>query len=138
MKNTMTDTTLFEAVITQANGFQVSMDSLVESIYTADTTVIEFEPQFDAVQDTIDSVKAWAAQKILESSQEEVMTNFMAELKVVFDKYAAQMEIGNSESGYGESYGTGSGVGVKFTASFDGITSTKEINKAVIVGADLV
>lgn len=134
----MTDTTSFEAVITQANGFQVSMDTLVESIYTADTAVIEFEPQFDAIQDTIDSVKAWATQKILEASQEEVMTNFMAELKVVFDKYAAVMEIGDVDTGYGTNYGGGATVGVKFTASLGGITSSKEINKAVIVGADLV
>lgn len=134
----MTDTTLFEAVITQANGFQVSMDTLVESIYTADTTVIQFEPQFDAIQDTIDNVKAWATQKILEASQEEVMTNFMAELKVVFDKYAAIMEVGSVESGYGQSYGGSEGIGVKFTASFEGTTSTKTINKSVIASADLV
>lgn len=135
----MTDTTLFEAVITQANGFQVSMDTLVESIYTADTTVIEFEPQFDAIQDTIDSVKAWATQKILEADQEEVMTNFMAELKAVFEKYTAKIELGSSATGYGEAYGEGeTAVGIKLTATLDGVTSTKEINKAVIVGTDLV
>lgn len=134
----MTDTTLFEAVITQANGFQVSMDTLVESIYTADTTVIEFEPQFDAIQETIDSVKAWATQKIQQADQEAVMTGFMAELKGVFDKYSAQMEIGSGESGYGMNYGGGLAVGAKFTATLDGITASKEINKSVIIGSDLV
>lgn len=134
----MTDTTLFEAVITQANGFQVSMDTLVESIYTADTTVIEFEPQFDAIQDTIDSVKAWAAQKIQEADQEEVMDNFLAELKVVFDKYAASMQVGSAGQGYGENWGGGNSIGVKFVTTLDGVTSTKEINKSVIVGSDLV
>lgn len=134
----MTDTTLFEAVITQAIATQNTVDTLTGSIYIADPTEIGFETQFDAIATTIDNVKAWATQKILEADQEEVMTNFMAELKVVFDKYAAVMEIGSVESGYGQSYGGSEGVGVKFTATLDGVTSTKEINKAVIVGSDLV
>jgi len=134
----MTDTTLFEAVITQAIATQTSVDTLAGSIYTADPTEIGFETEFDAIATTIESVKAWATQKILEANQEAVMTGFMAELKVVFDKYAAQMEVGSSESGYGMNWGGSEMVGVKFTATLDGVTSTKEINKAVIVGADLV
>lgn len=133
----MTDTTLFEAVITQAIATQNAVDTLTGSIYTADPTETGFETEFDAVTTTIDSVKAWATQKIQESNQEEVMTNFMAELKVVFDKYAAVMEIGSVESGYGQSYGGSEGVGVKFTAILEGVTSTKTINKSTILSADL-
>lgn len=134
----MTDTTLFEAVITQAIATQTSVDTLAGSIYTTDPTEIGFETEFDAIATTIESVKAWATQKILESDQEEVMTNFMAELKMVFDKYVASMEIGDVATGYGMNYGGGDTVGVKFTATLNNVTSTKEINKAVIVGADLV
>lgn len=134
----MTDTTLFEAVITQAIATQNAVDTLTGSIYTVDPTEIGFETEFDAIATTIDSVKAWATQKIQEADQEEVMTNFMAELKVVFDKYVAVMEIGSVESGYGQSYGGSEGVGVKFTATLDGVVSTKEINKALVGGSDLV
>lgn len=134
----MTDTTLFEAVITQAIATQTSVDTLAGSVYTADASETGFETEFDAIATTIESVKAWATQKIQEANQEAVMTNFMAELKVVFDKYAAVMEIGSVESGYGQSYGGSEGVGVKFTATLDGVVSTKEINKAVVGGSDLV
>lgn len=133
----MTDTTLFEAVITQAITVQNTVDVLGGVIYEADPTETGFEVDFDSITFKIDNVKAWATQKILESSQEEVMTNFMAELKVVFDKYAASMEVGSVESGYGQSYGGSEGVGVKFTASFEGVTSTKTINKSTILSADL-
>lgn len=134
----MTDTTLFEAVITQAISTQNTVDSLAGSIYTADPTEIGFETEFDAIATTIESVKAWANQKILEANQEAVMTGFMAELKVVFDKYVAQMEIGDLSTGYGQSYGGGDTVGVKFTATLDGVISTKTINKSTIVSADLI
>lgn len=133
----MTDTTLYQAVITQADVAFNEFNSLDAAINTADPLETGFDTQFDQIESTLNNVKAWANQKILEVNQEEVMTNFMAELKVVFDKYSAQMEIGDVATGYGTNYGGGASVGVKFTATFEGVTSSKEISGAVIVGADL-
>lgn len=77
--------------------------------------------------------------KLNELAQGQVMTNFLSELKLVFDKYTATLEVGSSETGYGLNYGEGeTAVGIKFTATFDGVVSSGEINKSVIVGADLV
>ena len=138
----MTDVTLYEAVITQANAAQSSVDTLGQAIFTADPNELGFETQFDNIQTTIDSVKAWAEQKILEAQQEAelaVMNNFLAELKVVFEKYTAKIEIGSDTTGWGLNYGEGeTATGFMLSATFEGVTSMKEINKAVIVSEDLV
>lgn len=135
----MTDVMLYEAVVTKANNAQSVVDTLSEAIFTADPSEVTFEPDFDAIETTINNVKAWANAKILEADQEEVMRGFLSELKVVFDKYSAKIELGSSATGYGESYGEGeTAVGIKFTATLDGVTSSKEVNKSVIVGSDLV
>ena len=134
----MTDITNYEAVITKASETQASLDLLTSAIFAADPNEMMFEPSFDSIDDTLNSVKVWAQGKIDEAEQEVVMDNFLAELKVVFDKYSAIMEVGSNSGGYGVGYGEGSStLGVKFTATFEGVTSVKEINKAVIVGTDL-
>ncbi|MNV66456.1 hypothetical protein D3C71_1592110 [compost metagenome] len=67
------------------------------------------------------------------------MTSFLSELKVVFDKYTAKIEIGNSTTGWGMNYGEGeTATGFMLTATFEGVISTREINKSVIVSGDLV
>lgn len=138
----MTDITLYEAVITQANVAQSSVDTLGQTIFTADPNELGFEAQFDAIQTTIDSVKAWAEQKILEAQEAAelaVMTNFLSELKVVFDKYSASIMIGSNTTGWGMNYGEGeAATGFMLTATFEAVTSMKEISKAVIVSGDLV
>lgn len=100
-----------------------------------------FNATFINMFENIESIEAWANAAIEQAIQEEqnaVMNNFLAELKVVFDKYAAKIEIGSDTTGYGLSYGGGASVGVKLTAIFEGTTATKEINKSVIVSEDLV
>jgi hypothetical protein len=134
----MTDITNYEAVITKASETQASLDLLTSAIFAADPNEMMFEASFDQIDDTLNSVKAWAQGKIDEAEQEVVMDNFLAELKVVFDKYSAIMEVGSNSGGYGVGYGEGSStLGVKFTATFESVTAVKEINKAVIVGTDL-
>ena len=86
----------------------------------------------------LDSVRTWATNSIALINQEVVINSFLEELKVVFVKYNGKMEIGSSESGYGVAYGEGSSVGVKFSATVDGVTGVKEISKGVIVAEDLV
>lgn len=67
------------------------------------------------------------------------MNGFLSELKVVFDKYSAKLEVGSSTEGYGVDYGNASpDGGVRLSATLDGVTATKEINKVVIVSGDLV
>jgi hypothetical protein len=85
-------------------------------------------------------VMEWANAAIEQANQEEqqaVMNNFLAELRVVFDKYTASAEATQFESGYGTNYGE-PGLGFILTASFDGVSSTKELKKSVIAGSDLV
>lgn len=86
----------------------------------------------------IDSVRTWATNEIALITQEVVINSFLNELKVVFDKYNGKLEIGSSESGYGVAYGEGSSVGVKFSATVDGVTGVKDISKGVIFADDLV
>lgn len=132
-----TDITNYEAVITKASETQASVDLLTSAIFAADPNEMMFEPSFDLVDETLNAVKFWALNKINEAEQEVVMNSFLAELKLVFDKYSASMEVGSNETGYGMNYGGGTSVGVKFTATYEDVTGVKEINKAVIVGSDL-
>lgn len=131
------DRAKFEAVLSQLTLAENGVIALENSAHDADASH-PFETEFTGVHQTLENVRTWANQKILEADQEAVMNGFLSELKVVFDKYAAKMEVGSDESGYGESYGTGGTVGVKFTATLDGVTATKEINKAIIVSGDLI
>jgi len=86
----------------------------------------------------IDSVRTWATNEIALINQEVVINSFLSELKAVFDKYNAKLEIGSSESGYGQSYGEGGTSGIKFSAEIDGVMGSKVIDKNVIIGEDLV
>lgn len=99
-----------------------------------------FNATFINMFENIESIEAWANAAIEQANQEEqnaVMNNFLAELKVVFDKYAASVDVAQFESGYGTNYGE-PGTGFVLTASYEGVTSTKEIKKDIIVSEDLV
>lgn len=90
------------------------------------------------IENTLLEIDAAAQSKLDELAQEQVMTNFLAEMKLVFDKYLAKLEIGSNDV-YGEAYGGGDAeIGFKFTAAFDEVVATKYIGKAVIVSSDLV
>ena len=131
------DKAKFEGALAQIGLTEDSVIDLENSTHDADAND-PYEEEFTSVHTLFSNIRQWANQKILEANQEQVMNGFLSELKVVFDKYAAKLEVGSSESGYGSSYGTGETVGVKLTAVLDGITASKEINKSVIVGSDLV
>jgi len=131
------DKSKFQAVIEQivlTEDSNALLKSLVDQADESDPFITDFE----VIEYKIEQIRVWASQKILEANQEMVMNGFLSELKVVFDKYAAKLEIGSSESGYGTSYGTGGTAGVKFTATLDGVIASKVINKSVIVGSDFV
>lgn len=126
-----------QEILGKASAAEAALGSLDITVQQVDVDD-ELSPQFEAIYDSMGIIRAWADQKILEADQETVMNGFLSELKLVFDKYSASMEVGSDESGYGTNYGGGNSVGVKFVATFDGVTATKEINKAVIVSSDLV
>ena len=132
------DKAKFQAVIEQVDFTEGNLSDL-EVLTNAADAGNSFEPDFTAIYATFGDIRIWANAKILEADQEKVMSDFLAEMKVVFDKFSAKIEIGSDATGYGESYGYGeTAVGIKLTAIFDGVTSTKEINKQVIVSGDLV
>lgn len=129
----------YEAILAKAIESETTLNLLETSIEA--TGELAYQPVFDGFSIELDSIKVWAQSYIEQAIQEEqnsVMNNFLAELKAVFDKYSAQMEVGSNDTGYGTNYGGGTSVGVKLTATFEGTTAIREINKAVIVGADLV
>lgn len=130
----------YEAILVKAVESETTLNLLETSIES--TGELAYQPVFDGFSIELDSIKVWAQSYIEQAIQEEqnaVMNNFLAELKLVFDKYAAKIEIGSDTTGYGEAYGTGeTAVGILLTATFEGTTATKEINKSVIVSEDLV
>jgi hypothetical protein len=123
-------------VITKANLAQGASADLDLVTIAADPNN-GFEETFDDIHNSIEVVKIWANQKILEAEQEQVMTSFLSELKIVFDKYSASSAITPFETGYGIDWGE-PGLGYVLTASLDGVSSTKEIKKSVINLGDLV
>lgn len=78
----------------------------------------------------LDIIITWVNQAIeaigdgTEEPNITIMQQFLAELKVVFDKYAAVIERLDPE-GYGSSYG-GASV-FRLTATLDGVTETKDV-----------
>lgn len=129
----------YEAILAKAVESENTLDLLETSIEA--TGELAYQSVFDGFSTELDSIKVWAQGYIEQANQEEqqiVMDGFLAELKVVFDKYTAKIEIGSTTGGYGESWGGGASVGVKLSATFEGTTATKEINKSVIIGTDLI
>jgi hypothetical protein len=126
----------YEMVITDVDSTLTSLHTLEASI---DLTDLILDGQITVAENALLAIISSAQEKLDLIEQEEVMDNFLAELKVVFDKYTAKIELGSTETGYGLNYGEGeTAVGIKLTATFEGTTATKEINKSVIVSGDLV
>lgn len=127
----------YQKVITDVGFILSSLEALETSLASAS---MNMDTELSLIEDTLLSIDTAAQTKLDEFAQEEVMSSFLAEIKVVFDKYTAKMEIGSSGVGYGESYGAAStsSAGIKFTATLNDVTSTKEINKTIITSQDLV
>lgn len=136
----MTTKQEYETFLQNVNIIETSVLDLDDALIGADNRD-DIEQDIGNLVISVHNIETWLNTQIARTAQEEqnaVMNNFLAELKVVFDKYAAQMEVGSNDTGYGTNYGGGTSVGVKLTATFEGTTAIREINKAVIVGADLV
>jgi len=126
----------YEQALTDVQATVACLSTLETSVGLTDLVL---DSDITTAENALMSIASAIQGKLDELAQEQVMTNFLAELRLVFDKYTAKIEIGSTSTGYGESYGEGeTAVGIKLTATFDGTTATKEINKSVIVGGDLV
>lgn len=126
----------YEQVIISVNSVLSTIQGLTVVI---DETDLILDDQLTLIDNNLLAIEEAAQIKLDVIEQEQVMASFLAEMKVVFDKYSAKLEVGSSVDGYGLDYGNGTAnVGVKFTATFEGTTAVKEINKSVIVGTDLV
>lgn len=83
----------------------------------------------------------WVNQAIEDATVEEpeltTMQAFLAELKAVFDKYAAVIEYMDGE-GYGESYGGASFYRLTATDPVNGNVETKDIVSATLTSEQLV
>ena len=110
----------------------------LETSLTDDQGNKQFPDEITDILTTLNVIEDWAQEGIDKLNQEVVINNFLSELKLVFEKYEAKLEVGTDEAGYGIAYGQGDSVGVKFTATVDGVTGSKEILKGVIVSGDLV
>ena len=133
----MTTKQAYEQVITDVESNLASLYTLELSIGATD---LEMAASIISIDSSLLDIKSAAQAKLDNLAQEEVMNSFLAEMKVVFDKYTAKMEIGSSGVGYGQNWGGGStaAAGIKFTATLNDVTSTKEINKTIITSQDLV
>ena len=131
----MTTKEQYERVITDV-GFTLSNLQVLETSLTEAGIIMD--DKVTLIENTLLEIDAAAQTKLDELAQEQVMTNFLAEMKLVFDKYSTKLEIGSND-GYGESYGGGDAeIGFKFTVAFDEVVATKYIGKAVILSGDLV
>jgi len=92
---------------------------------------------------SLDTILSWVNQAIEDGTVEEpemqVMAAFLAELKLVFEKYSATLRIIESADGYGLDYG-GSGAEnvIQFTVSRDGTTEVKDFIQTSLIAADLI
>ena len=133
----MTTKEQLQAIIDQAD-FAESNVSDLEALITGADTEHPFETNITQILTTFDDIRTWTNGKILEAEQAQVMAGFLGEMKVVFEKYSAKLEIGD-DTGYGSSYGGDiDGLGIRLTATLNNITAAKTIEKAVITKDDLV
>lgn len=133
----MTTKQAYEQVITDVEN---NLNGLGELEFSIGETDLVLEVSLNSIENNLIDIRRAAQTKLDEFAQEEVMSSFLSEMKVVFDKYTAKMEIGSSGVGYGENWGGGStsAAGIKFTATLNDVASTKEINKTIITSQDLI
>lgn len=130
----MTTKLQYEAVLSAEDDVSDYLHVLQTNI--SDTDLI-LSDQITLIENALVVIKNAANEKLDELAQQQVMASFLSEMKVVFDKYSATISTMAFEDGYGVGYGE-PGTGFLLTALLDGVTSTKEIKKAVISSGDLV
>ena len=118
---------------------QVSeLSDVAEAIRTALGNVTETTDVTSAEQtltNVISTLQSFVTTNLNALGGQDVVEDFIAELKTLLDKYTASISITDS-SGYGENWGGGE-ASITFTASLDGATGSKTYNKSSLLGSDL-
>ena len=114
--------------------YMVDKVSLVE----AEGLVIpaEVDVALDAILFDLGTILSWVEQAITDGTEEPAlgaMSAFLLELKEIFEKYSATIE--TIVSGYGEGYGSPSGL--RLTITYENVTDSVEFMKNSLHSADL-
>ena len=112
------------------------------SLVEAEGLVIpaEVDVALDTVLINLNTILSWVNQAIADggnTGEIGVMQAFLAELKAVFDKYAAVIEYMDG-AGFGESYGGASFYRLTATDPANGNVETKDIVSATLTSEQLV
>ena len=135
------------AIKAEAETLQAGIDNFAQTITNAEFAGVEIPQEVDdayaALNVNLGIIYTWVLQAIEDGTVEEpemqVMASFLAELKLVFEKYSATLRIIESADGYGLDYG-GSGAEnvIQFTVSRDGTTEVKDFIQTSLIAADLI
>lgn len=132
----MTTKLQYEAVLLAESDVSDYLHSL--NTYIADTDLI-LSDQVTLIENALVVIRNAAQEKLDQLAQEQVMLGFLAEMKLVFEKYGAKIEFTPEADGYGEDYGNASTEStVTITATFDGVTALREIEGNSITSGELV
>lgn len=136
------------AIKSEAEALDVELDQLGATMADhqsqGNTIPVEVSTAFDDLVTNLGIIMTWVNQAIEDGTVEEpemqVMAAFLAELKAVFDKYAAVIE--HVSSGYGEgmgeNYGGASFYRLTATDPVNGNVETKDIVSATLTSEQLV
>ena len=100
----------------------------------------EVDTAFADLTTNLQTILDWVNQAIEDGTEEPTITTmqaFLAELKAVFNKYAAVIEYMDG-AGYGESYGGASFYRLTATDPINGNVETKDIVSATLSSEQLV
>lgn len=132
------------AIKADADSLRVDLLDMADkvSLVEAEGLVIPAEVDFalDTVLINLNTILAWVNHAIADGTEEpqvRVMAAFLAELKAVFDKYAAVIEYMDG-AGWGESYGGASFYRLTATDPVNGNVETKDIVSATLSSEQLV
>jgi len=143
----MATTEQYQNVKDQANTLLSSVNELQNRL----SLVSPPEDVSEAVQALLTNIQyvvSWTDAQMSQTPPQEltVIEQFLAELKVVFEKYSAILTVVGQDGGgygiqYGESYGesgTAGATGIKLTATLNGVTESKTYSKTTLTKDDLL
>lgn len=133
------------AIKSEAVAMNLRFDSMVDSVVAAEGVIIpiEVDNALDSISISLSTIFTWVNQEIEDGGNTEeigVMQAFLAELKAVFDKYAAVIEYVSSGYGedMGENYGGASFYRLTATDPVNGNVETKDIVSATLSSEQLI
>lgn len=136
------------AIKAEAEALQEGIDNFAQTITNAELAGVEIPQEIDdaytALTVNLGIIYTWVLQAIEDGAVEEpeltTMQSFLAELKAVFDKYAAVIEYVSSGYGedMGENYGGASFYRLTATDPVNGNVETKDIVSTTLTSEQLV